>query len=127
MAELVDNNLPVERQDVFDVMQVTRDTELESLVGTDLVDIEQGQRSKIHRHNRAETVLYFLSGKAEVVVADDVVPVSAGDRIRIGKGVFHGVRTPETNCTFLSVQIPPILDKATGVLDLEPLDDQAAS
>ncbi|MCU1491858.1 MAG: hypothetical protein JWM85_3263 [Acidimicrobiaceae bacterium] len=123
MEQLVDNNLAVERQDIFDVMQVTRDTDLETLVGADLVDVEPGQRSKIHRHNRAETVLYFLDGNAEVVVADEVLAVRAGDRVRIGRGVFHGVRTPAQGCRFLSVQTPPILDKATGVLDLEPLEE----
>ena len=33
---------------------------------------------------------------------------------------FHGVRTEEESLTFLSVQSPPILDKARGTLDLEP-------
>lgn len=126
MAELLDNDLPVEHQDIFDVTQVTQDTLLEHLVGADLVDVAPGQRSKIHRHNLAETVLYFLDGTAEVVVGDETLSVRAGDRIRIGKGVFHGVRTPEGSCRFLSVQTPPILDKATGFLDLEPLEPAEA-
>lgn len=123
MPELLDNDLPVERQDVFDVMQVCRDTPLETLVGADLVDLQQGLESRIHRHNRAETVLYFLDGEADVVVGERTVHVSKGDRLRIGKGVFHGLRTPAGPVRFLSVQTPPILDKSTGVLDLEPLGD----
>jgi len=126
-VDLVDNDLPVEHQDIFEVMQVTRDTRLETLVGADLVSVGPGERSKIHRHNNAETVLYFVSGRAEVVIAEDAHVVAAGDRIRIGKGVYHGVRTPDGPCTFLSVQVPPILDKATGFLDLEPLEDSVAS
>lgn len=122
MDETTDGNLPVERQDVFDVLQVTRSTSLESLVGADLVEVAEGQVSSIHRHNRAETVLYFLSGTARVVLGDDVVQVRSGDRVRIGQGVYHGVRTPDGPCSFLSVQVPPILDKATGILDLEPLE-----
>lgn len=123
MADLLDSNLPIERQDVFDVQQVCRDTPLETLVGADLVDLDQGLESKIHRHNRAETVLYFLDGSADVVVGDDTVHVTKGDRLRIGKGVFHGLRTPASSVTFLSVQSPPILDKSTGVLDLESRGD----
>lgn len=123
MAELLDSDVPVERQDVFDVRQVCRDTLLENLVGADLVDLEQGSVSKIHRHNRAETVLYFLDGSADVVVGEDTIHVRKGDRLRIGKGVFHGLRTPDSKVTFLSVQSPPILDKSTGVLDLESRGD----
>jgi len=124
--DLVDSGLPVERNDVFDVLQVTRDTALEAVVGADLVDVEQGRSSQVHRHNLAETVLYFLSGSAMVLVGEELIAVSAGDRVRIGKGVYHGVRTPDVGCRFLSVQIPPILDKTTGRLDLEPLEESTS-
>ena len=122
MADLKDAELAVERQDVFDVMQLTRDTALESTVGVDWVVLEQGQRSSLHRHNRAETVLYFVDGAADIVVGGDIVPVVAGDRLRIAKGVAHAVRTPSSAVTFVSVQSPPILDKSTGTLDLELVD-----
>jgi mannose-6-phosphate isomerase-like protein (cupin superfamily) len=122
MTELKDADLAVERQDVFDVMQLTRDTALESLVGVDWVVLAQGRSSSLHRHNRAETVLWFVDGAADIVVGDRVVPVVAGDRLRIGKGVAHAVRTPERAVTFISVQSPPILDESTGTLDLERLD-----
>jgi len=120
MAELLDEDLVVERQDVFDVLQVCRGTPLESLVGADIVEVGPASESSIHRHNHAETVLYILDGEAEVVVGDLVVPVHKGHRIRVGKGVFHGFRTHEHSVQFLSVQSPPILDKATGNRDLEP-------
>jgi quercetin dioxygenase-like cupin family protein len=121
LTELIDNDLPVELHDVFQVMQVTRGTSLERQVGADLVDMDRYQESKIHRHNLAETVLYFLKGEANVVIGDDLVTVRAGDRVRIHHGVPHGVRTPASSCTFLSVQVPPILDDETGRLDLEPM------
>jgi mannose-6-phosphate isomerase-like protein (cupin superfamily) len=124
MDEIRDRDLALERHDVFDVMQVTRGTPLESVVAADLVDVEPGQESGIHRHNEAETVLYFLEGSADIVVGDEVIPVKKGDRLRIGKAVFHGVRTPRESVRFLSVQSPPILDEATGRYDLEPLSPQ---
>lgn len=119
-----DAELEVEKHDVFLVTQVTRDTPLESVVGTDLVEVEPHQESAMHRHNDAETVLYFTAGSGEVLLTEDneVVPVSAGERLLIGKGVFHAVRTHESSLSFVSVQSPPILDKHAGTRDLEPLE-----
>jgi oxalate decarboxylase/phosphoglucose isomerase-like protein (cupin superfamily) len=118
----LDSNLAVERHDVFDVMQVTRDSALESLVAADLVGVEPYQQSSMHRHNNAETVLYFLSGSGEVLLTahNTVVAVRAGDRLAIPKAMFHAVRTFDEPLRFLSVQSPPILDKASGTKDLEP-------
>ena len=76
----------------------------------------------MHRHNEAETILYILEGMGVVLVGDTPVPVAAGDRVLIHKGVFHGVRTEGSRLRFLSVQSPPILNKARDFLDLEPLD-----
>lgn len=117
---IVDRDLERELHDVFNVMQLTRGTDLEHDVGVDLVDLDPGQTSQIHRHNRAETVLYIMDGDGIVVIDDTHHAVTAGDRIRIRPGQFHGVRTGADPLTFLSVQTPPILDKATGTLDLEP-------
>lgn len=117
----VEGDLEVELHDVFQVMQLTRGTKLEADVAADLVQMDADQVSQIHRHNLAETVLYFLDGAAIVRVGDSDVPVQAGDRLTIGRAVFHGVRTPDSPCRFLSVQTPPILNKSTGFRDLEPL------
>ena len=51
-----------------------------------------------------------------------MIAVAAGDRLRIGKGVFHAVRTRTSSLRFLSVQSPPILDVDAGTRDLEPID-----
>ena len=125
MTGIRDSGLAVERHDIFDVTQLTRDTDLERLVAADLVNVAPGEESQIHRHNQAETVLFFLDGTADIVVGDDVVPVVAGDRVRIARGVFHGVRTGDRPLRFLSVQCPPILDTASGTYDLEPRDQAA--
>jgi quercetin dioxygenase-like cupin family protein len=122
MTNRQDSDLAVELHDVFNVLQVTRDTELEADVGVDIVAMDPGQTSQIHRHNLSETVLYFVDGHATVEVSDVDHPVTAGDRLRIAKGEFHGVRTADESCRFVSVQTPPILNKTTGFRDLEPRD-----
>jgi quercetin dioxygenase-like cupin family protein len=127
MTELVTSGLPTEHQDVFDVVQLTRGTALESIVAGDLVEVGSGQTSNIHRHNEAETVLYILDGEADVRVGDEVVPAKAGDRILVARGVYHGFITHDSGVRFLSIQSPPILDKATGRFDLEPLERPAES
>jgi quercetin dioxygenase-like cupin family protein len=119
---VLDRDLAVERHDVFDVMQLTRDTPLEHLVATDLVTVAPNMTSNVHRHNRADTVLYVLAGTADVLVGDEVVSARAGDRILVAPGVFHGFVTKDESVTFLSIQSPPILDEKTGALDLEPRD-----
>ena len=120
MPEPIDRIGP-EQNDVFHVTQVTRGTPLEDLVGADLVSVEPGQASAVHRHNDAETVLYILAGSGTIRIGEDEVTVGEGDRLCIDKGVFHGVSTGGETLRFLSVQSPPILNKRTGALDLEPL------
>lgn len=121
-----DCNIPVELHDgVFHVCQVTRSTALECMVGADLVHVEPRKQSHMHRHNRAETVLFITAGAGEVLLdgIDDAtctrVPVAKGDRITIAAGRYHAIRTVTEPLDFLSVQMPPILDKASGTLDLE--------
>ncbi|MEO6810144.1 MAG: cupin domain-containing protein [Isosphaeraceae bacterium] len=121
MIQVKDDGLPMEEFGVFQVTQITRDTALENVVAADLVTIDPGKTSEVHRHNQAETVLLILDGSGSVRVGDEIVPVSKGSRVRIGKGVFHGVQTEGEGLRFLSVQSPPILDKEQGRLDLEPL------
>ncbi len=120
----IDNNVERELHDVFHVQQITRDTPIEEAVGADLVTMDPGQNSQIHRHNFSETVLFFTDGKATVFINDTPHHVKAGDRILIHKTEFHSVSTFEdSGCAFLSVQTPPILSKATGFRDLETLED----
>lgn len=123
MGRILETDLPCERFDVFEVTQITRGTPLESVVAADMVSVAPGQESQVHRHNEAETVLWILDGSGIVLVGESSLRVSKGARVLIGKGIFHGVRTEGESLTFLSVQSPPILDKATGTLDLEPQRD----
>ena len=120
MSRILATGLPRERYDVFEVTQVTRGTPIEGVVAADLVTVAPSRASQVHRHNEAETVLLILEGSGTILVGESSLPVSKGARVLIGKGVFHGVRTAGESLTFLSVQAPPILDKAEGSLDLEP-------
>lgn len=120
MNDLLCGAPPVERFGVFDVQQLTRGTRLESTVAADLVTIGPHSTSEVHRHNRAETVIYILRGRGMALVGDAWHEVQAGDRVLIGAGVFHGFATDEHAIDFISVQSPPILDESTGQLDLEP-------
>ena len=78
--DVLDGELDVELHDVFHVMQLTHDTPLASVVAADLVEVDPGQESSMHRHNHAETVLYFLEGSGEVLLHRG----PRGDRRRSG-------------------------------------------
>lgn len=110
--------------DVFHVIQVTRGTLLADAVGADLVRVDPHRASQTHRHNHAETVLYILEGTATIRVGDGDVRARPGDRVIIPKGAYHQVRTQAEGLRFLSVQSPPIQNKAKGTLDLEPFRKQ---
>jgi quercetin dioxygenase-like cupin family protein len=120
--EVVDQNIPSNLFDVFSVTPLTQGTKLEHVVGADLVVVEPRRVSSIHRHNQAETVLYILSGSGQVIIGNETVNVSAGNRIQIRAGVFHGVRTQDESFTFMSIQSPPIA-QASGHIDLEPIQE----
>ena len=60
----------------------------------------------------------FETVAAAQQIAKDTSSTVSG--LVIGKGVFHGFETGDSELRFLSVQSPPILDERTGRLDLEP-------
>ena len=93
-------------------------------IPADVVGVEPHSVSQIHRHNLAETVLFILGGAGTVLVGEHDLPVREGDRVLIPKGTYHGVRTGAEALRFLSVQSPPILNRARNTLDLEPLDGE---
>ncbi len=115
------NTIPVEPYDVFKVMQLTRGTALENHVAADWVSISAHQKSNVHRHNFSETVLFIVSGTALARVGEKTFQVNEGDQIIIRPTEYHGFTTSEQALVFISIQSPPILNKTTGVLDLEPL------
>ena len=55
------------------------------------------------------------------MVGEHAFEVKAGDRIHIPPGSYHGIKTTKNALHFMSFQMPPILNKKTGQLDLEEL------
>jgi uncharacterized RmlC-like cupin family protein len=107
----------------FRVTPITQGTALEDLLGLDLVTIPPGMTTEIHRHAHAEYVVNILSGDAAANIDHVGYRVVQGDRLRIGRGVYHGFKTSETPLTFVSVQSPPILNKKLNILDTEVLGE----
>lgn len=107
---------------VFDVIQLTRGTALEKIVGVDLVRVLPHQCSIEHRHPKAETVLMITVGSGVVEIDETDYPVTAGDRLAIPHGICHRVKTGDEELRFISIQVPPIHDESTGRHDVEPCE-----
>ena len=125
MAEppIVDRVAP-ETYGAFMVSQITQGTNLEEILGLDLITVAGNTRTEIHRHPNAENVIYILSGWATALIDHREHVVHAGDRVRIGKGAYHGFRTGDEPLVFVSVQSPPILNKRMNHLDTEVLVEE---
>ena len=117
--EPVIHRVQSETYGAFRVTPIAQGTALEDLLGLDLLTIPPGMTTEIHRHSHAENDVYFLRGDATAVIDSVGYRVVEGDRLRIGKGVYHGFKTSETPLTFVSVQSPPILNKRLNILDTE--------
>lgn len=117
--------LPSERYGIYEVLQITRDTPLQDVVGVDHVVTRPFSDSDVHRHNDADTVVYIIDGEGWLKVGRKTLRVKKGNRVHIGRGVAHGFRTGASSLTFLSVQAPPILNERTGKLDLEPVPSRS--
>lgn len=112
--------LPEESYDVFHVIQLTRGTALENAVAVDRVRVEQWKQSQMHRHNKAETILFMEQGSGYVVINNEKHLVKAEDRLCIPCGAWHSVSTFQDGLMFVSIQSPPIHDQAADWHDLEP-------
>lgn len=106
-----------ERFDLFEVSQLAPGTFIDGVAGLDYVAVPENSVTEIHRHNTSDNLVYIVKGSAEVVLDGDVYEVRPGMRVIIPKAVAHGFRTREERLEFVSIQIPPILDKQNGVFD----------
>ena len=115
--------LSEELYDVFYVTQLTRGTALQHVVAVDRVRVELWKCSAIHRHNKAETVLFIERGSGYIMINDEKHLVRAGDRLCIPCGAWHNVSTFQDGIVFISIQSPPIHDEAAERHDLEQFSE----
>lgn len=54
-----------------------------------VVTIQPGNRNPLHMHPNCEELLYVLEGEAEHKLGDETFHITAGDVIRIPRGVQH--------------------------------------
>ncbi len=107
---------------VFEVVQIAPHTFVDELAGLDYVRIAPASVSEIHRHNYSDNLIYVIRGSAVAMLDGVEHEVFAGMRVVIPKAVAHGFRTNAEELEFISIQIPPILDKKNNVFDREILD-----
>lgn len=68
---------------------------------------ESGQSQKVHAHEGAEKFYYVCSGRARLVVGDEIREVSAGEIVWAPAGVPHGVETALERTVLLVGIAPP--------------------
>ncbi|HEV8266121.1 MAG TPA: cupin domain-containing protein [Gemmatimonadales bacterium] len=69
---------------------------------------EAGQAQAVHTHAGADKFYLVVSGKANFVVGDRVVPAGPGDLVLAPAGVPHGVeRAPERTIVLVAIAPPP--------------------
>jgi quercetin dioxygenase-like cupin family protein len=61
-----------------------------------VVTIEAGSRNPLHRHPNCEELLFVLSGEADHKLGEAVFHITAGDVIRIPRGVPHWAQATGT-------------------------------
>jgi len=65
-----------------------------------------GQTTEPHTHEDCEEFYYFLKGRGEVVVGNQIVPIEPDDVVCIAPGEEHVVRnTSSADIIFLSIRI----------------------
>ena len=74
------------------------------------VTVEPGSVNPRHTHSGAEQVWVALSGRGELLIADEAtVPFAEGDVARFAPGDVHGFRnTGASAFVYLSVTAPPL-------------------
>ena len=82
----------------------TGDTGLCTLIQT----LDPGAAVPVHRHEKAEQVLFFLLGVGKASIAGHEINAVPGTTIHVPKGVRHGIaNTGEEPLSFLETTSPP--------------------
>ena len=83
---------------------ITGDTGLCTLIQT----LDPGAAVPVHRHEKAEQVLFFLSGVGKASIAGREIDAVPGTTIHVPKGVRHGIANAgEEPLSFLETTTPP--------------------
>ena len=70
--------------------------------------LDPGSVVPVHHHEKAEQVLFIVSGVGEIYLASRRVEARAGSTVHVPKGVAHGiVNTGDEPLTILEVTSPP--------------------
>jgi mannose-6-phosphate isomerase-like protein (cupin superfamily) len=87
----------------------TGDTGLCTLIQT----LDPDAAVPVHRHELAEQVLYFLSGRGKASLSGKEIDAIPGTTIHVPKGVRHGIaNTGEKPLSFLETTSPPGFQEA---------------
>jgi len=82
----------------------TGETNLCTLIQT----LDPGAAVPVHRHQLAEQVLFFISGRGKASLAGEEVEVHPGTIVHVPKGIVHGItNTGEDPLSFLETTSPP--------------------
>lgn len=83
---------------------LTGETSLCTLIQT----LDPGALVPVHRHEKAEQVLFFISGSGRVFVAGNEVEAGPGTTVHVPKGIKHGItNTGIEPLSFIETTSPP--------------------
>ena len=87
----------------------TGNTDLCTLIQT----LDPGAAVPIHRHDKAEQVLHFLSGRGRVSLSGHEIRAEPGTTVHVPKGVEHGIANAgDAPLSFLEATTPPGFQEA---------------
>jgi mannose-6-phosphate isomerase-like protein (cupin superfamily) len=70
--------------------------------------LDPGAAVPVHRHEKAEQVLFFLSGVGKASIAGHEIDAVPGTTLHVPKGVRHGIANAgEESLSFLETTTPP--------------------
>ncbi len=80
------------------------DTELCTLIQT----LAPGAAVPVHHHEKAEQVLFFISGGGKASIAGHEIDATPGTTIHVPRGIAHGIaNTGDAPLSFLETTSPP--------------------
>ncbi|MCB9805910.1 cupin domain-containing protein [Candidatus Nomurabacteria bacterium] len=76
-----------------------------------------------HVHKNSDAYFIFIKGAGTLIIGDEEISVSEGDKIEVPKNTKHGfIMRDDENLAFVSVQSPPIRNHETGEEDFEVVE-----